>query len=409
MDEIISGGRRGGKMVHVATVHNTLRSFLLPFAKFFTAKGWQVDGIANGIDRCQRCKDTYHKTSEISWSRNPLAPSNFLKAAPRLRSLVEQGGYDIVHVHTPVAAFVARWALRKLRREGRVTVIYTAHGFHFHKLGSRAGNFGYRLLEKVAGRWTDYLVVINEEDRQAALHYKLVPPERLVLMPGIGVDTDALSPSDVSEEAVQKVRTELGLARDSVLFLMIAEFTPNKRHVDVLHAIARAKEIPFRVAFAGEGSTLEATKALASELGVADRVIFLGFRQDIPALIRAARATLIVSLREGLPRSTMESLSLEVPAIGTDIRGVRDLLSGECGILVPPKDPAALSEALCRLAQDVSLATAMGCRGREKMTGEYRLENVIRLHEDLYARALTERSMAKNRSCEEKTCVVAQH
>jgi glycosyltransferase involved in cell wall biosynthesis len=392
MEEDFSRRLESVRLVQVATVCSTLRSFLLPFAEHFKEKGWRVDGIANGIGKCDRCQEAYATKSEITWSRNPLAPSNFVRAARRLRSLVAEGGYDIVHVHTPVAAFVTRWALRKLRRQRRVTVIYTAHGFHFHNQGSRINNLACRLLEKVAGRWTDYLVVINEEDREAALRHKIVPPERLMLMPGIGVDTDTLSPERVSPETVQMLRSELGVTSDGVLFLMIAEFTPNKRHEDVLYALSRTKDLPVQVAFAGEGSTLEAMKLLAEELGVSDKVLFLGFRRDIPALIKAARATLIVSLREGLPRSTMESLSLEVPAIGTDIRGVRDLLSDGCGILVPPMDPAALAGALRCYALDRKVAAEAGRRGREKMVGEYRVDNIIRLHEDLYARALSTRS-----------------
>ena len=382
-------GREGSvKIVHVATVSATLRSFLLPFARFFTRKGWQVDGIAGGIAGCRSCEGAYHTRSEVPWRRNPVALANFVKAAPQVRSLVLKGGYDIVHVHTPVAAFVTRWALRKLRRQGRVIVIYTAHGFHFHKLGSRLANFGYLLLERIAARWTDYLIVINQEDCEAAKRYHLVPAEKLILMPGIGVDASALSAEGVRQDAVEKVRSELGLPADGVLFLMIAEFTLNKRHSDVLRAMALTRDVPFVVAFAGDGANLQAMKALAVELGVSERTFFLGFREDIPVLIRAARATLMVSLREGLPRSIMESLCLEVPAIGTDIRGVRDLLSDGCGILVPPKDPRALSDALRQLAEDSGLASAMGRRGREKMTGEYRLENIIDMHEKLYTNAL---------------------
>ena len=127
---------------------------------------------------------------------------------------------------------------------------------------------------------------------------------------------------------------------------------------------------------------------LAARLHILPYVRFLGFRRDIPALIRAATATVLTSSHEGVPRSLMESLSLEVPGIGVEIRGIRELLSDGCGVLTPPNDSVALSRALAQLASDREQAQAMGRRGRRKMKNTYDLRFVIRAHEQLYAEAL---------------------
>jgi glycosyltransferase involved in cell wall biosynthesis len=302
--------------------------------------------------------------------------------------VVAEEGYDLVHVHTPVAAFVTRVALRNLRRAGRPRVIYTAHGFHFYRGGPRPRCTLFRTLEKLAARWTDYLVVINREDEQAARG--LLPADRVQYMPGIGVDLERYCPNAVSDVDVARVRHAMGLGADDHLFLMVAEFTPGKRHRDAVAALALQRRANARLAFAGTGPLMEDTRRFACALGVSDRVHFLGFRPDISALMRASVALLLPSEREGLPRSVMESLSLGVPVIGTRIRGTADLLEGGCGLLVPVGDTAALADAMSTVLDHRAASRAMGRRGRQRMA-LHDVRKIIAMHEALYERALAGR------------------
>jgi glycosyltransferase involved in cell wall biosynthesis len=318
-----------------------------------------------------------------------------VRAARALRRLVAEQGYDLVHVHTPIAAFVTRLALRRSRRGGRPVVIYTAHGFHFHARGSALKNALYVAAERLAGRWTDYLVVINRDDEAAALRHALVPADRVRYMPGIGIATRAYAPGSVSAERAAAVRDALGMRASERLLLVVAEFNPGKRNRDVIDAFARLGRENVRLAFAGDGPLLAASKARASKLGVASRIHFLGFRSDVPVLIAAADAVLLLSEREGLPRSVMEALCCGKPVIGTDVRGVRDLLSDDCGILVPVGDIDAVVGAIKRVLDDAEGAAAMGQRARRKMTGYDEL-TVLRLHEQLYAEALTAKQASRD-------------
>lgn len=381
------------RILFVTTIPGTLRAFLLPFAQHFRAKGWQVDAMAEGISNCPKCLHSFDRVWEVEWSRNPLDPQNLIIAPPQIRLAIAQQDYDIVHVHTPVAAFVTRYALNNLRQQGRPKVIYTAHGFHFYRGGKPLKNLSFLALEKLAGRWTDYLVVINREDEEAAKRYGLVPAERVCYTPGIGVDTDYYSPDNVPEAEVVRVRQELGLSPETPLFLSIAEFNPGKRHQDVLKALARLGRSEVHLAFAGTGPLMEQMQLLASELGIQNQVHFLGYRQDIPALIRASTATLLASEREGLPRSVMESLCLEIPVIGTQTRGIRDLLEGDCGLIVKLGDVEELAEAMARILNRPEEAKMMGKRGRERMKG-YEVRQIIKLYDRLYDRALEEKNYA---------------
>lgn len=371
----------------VTTIPMTLAGFLLPFVQHFRAQGWRVDGMALEATNCAKCIESFDRVWDVQWSRNPLDLSNFWQAPATIRQVVDQGEYDIVHIHTPVAAFVTRYALKNWQGKKKPQIIYTAHGFHFHQGSNPVRNAIFIALEKLAGAWCDYLVTINREDEEAAKRYNLVPSDRIDYMPGIGVDSQYYHPNATTAVDIERVRQELGLTPETSLFLSIAELNPGKRHRDILHALAKLDRSDVCIAFAGDGPLLEDLKLLASQLRVIDRVRFLGFRSDIITLIRASNATILASEREGLPRSIMESLCLEVPVIGTKIRGVKDLLADRCGLLVEVGDTEGLAKAMAWILDNPQEARAMGIKGRKRMAS-YDIERIIELHEALYARSL---------------------
>ncbi|MBN1262126.1 MAG: glycosyltransferase [Anaerolineae bacterium] len=374
------------KLLMATTVATTLRAFLLPFARHFREQGWQVDALAQGVSTNTDCVANFDRVWEVTWSRDAFSARNFAPAR-QIQDLARQEGYQIVHVHTPVASFVTRFALRRLRRKMGIKVIYTAHGFHFYQGGATHRNLVFLALEKLAGRWTDYLVVLNSEDRLAAGKHRLVPENRICYMPGIGVDIAKYDPKLITQNDVEALRDELGLTPAGHILLMIAEFIPRKRHADVLRAFQLVNRPETHLALAGRGPDLATMKELAETLGIQTRVHFLGYRRDIPVLLRAADVTLLTSSQEGLPRSVMESLCLETPVIGTDIRGTRDLVGTECGLLVPVGDIEGLAKAMTWMLEHPEQAREMGRRGRERMAS-YDQERIVALHEKLYAHAL---------------------
>jgi hypothetical protein len=160
------------RLLMVTTVPATF-DFLAPFAAHFRRAGWTVDALSGAGDGFRE-RDRFDHAFAVEWSRNPLDPRNLGRAPARVREVVARGRYDLVHVHTPVAAFVTRFALR--RRTGRAPrVVYTAHGFRFHPGGRPWSNAAFLSLELLAARWTDYLVVMNAEDAAAARRWRLVP------------------------------------------------------------------------------------------------------------------------------------------------------------------------------------------------------------------------------------------
>jgi glycosyltransferase involved in cell wall biosynthesis len=364
------------KLLIVTTIPNTIRAFLIPYACYFRGLGWQVDAMARDITKFEELFVHFDRLTDANWSRNPLNRNNLFEAVASVRRAIEEEGYDIVHVHTPVAAFVTRYALRKIKLSGKPKVVYTAHGFHFCKGGGRTANLLYRALEKMAGRWTDKLIVINHEDFDAAKKYGIVPIENLAYMPGIGLDFSKYDPGAVSKADIQQIRDQLGLKSDETLFTLVAEFIPRKRHRDVVEAMSKLNNHKIHVAFAGTGPLSDNIKRLSDNLKVHHWIHFLGNIKDIRPLIAASRAVILPSAREGLARSLMEAACLGVPLIGSNARGVRGVVQPNRGLIYPTGDIFALRDAIQQMYEEPYPPV--------KPDPAWRIENLIRMHEELY-------------------------
>lgn len=375
------------KMLIVATIAGAIEDFILPFVYHYRRLGWQVDGIAVDITGNPACVAALNSVWDVPWSRNPLDPRNFINAVPRIQEIVIQGDYDLVHVHTPVAAFVTRYAIAQLKIKQKPQVIYTAHGFHFHQQGNPLTNLLFLNLERLAGRWTDYLITINREDEAAARKHHLLPDARIFYTPGIGLELDKYDPRQVNLEQTEAIRQELKLKPKDVLLLTVAEFTPNKRHRDQLLALKQLNRSEVHLALAGDGDTRPEIEQLAQKLDLQQQVHFLGFRYDIPALICSSKALLLTSGREGLPRSIMEAFCAATPVIGTKIRGIQDLLTDDCGLLVEVGNIEALSQAIAQIIDHPQQAAQMGANGRQKVV-TYDVHHIIEQYTQIYHQAL---------------------
>jgi glycosyltransferase involved in cell wall biosynthesis len=384
---LVPASGRPPRLLFLATVPVTLRSFLFPYARHFRSLGWRVDGAAAGASACERCREEFDHVYDIPWSRDPLRPSNLTHAPRVLRHIVASGEHDLVHVTTPVAAFVARYALRARRGSGGPRLIYTAQGFHFHRLNPAPLNLAFRTLERLAGRWTDQLVVVNREDHLAAKRHRLVPPDRLSYMPGIGIDLAHYGARAVSPDEVAAVRRELSASATDRIFLMVAELSRRKRPADAVLALQRLARSNVRLALAGDGPLQRELAERVERLGLGGRVLLLGRRPDVPRLMRASVATVLTSRQEGLPRVVKESMALGTPVIGTRIRGTEELLEDGCGLLFDVGDVEQLTQHMASVLDDPEAARTRAAKARDKIEA-YDEPILVRLHEELYARAL---------------------
>jgi glycosyltransferase involved in cell wall biosynthesis len=381
----------------VTTVPATLEAFLLPFADHFRARGWRIDALANEATRRGRLLPSFDTLYDIGWSRSPLAVGHHYDTWNRVRRIVVEGGYDIVHVHTPIAAFVTRFALRSMSPADRPAIIYTAHGFHFYRGQGRLGHAVFRTLERTAAPWTDHLVTINREDYEAALAFRGISSDRVRLIPGIGVDTEAYSRDRIAPADAARVREELDVAADAFMLTMVAEFSPVKRHAHMLEALARTTHPDSVLVLVGEGPLEQATREAAVRLGIADRIRWAGYRTDVPAVLAASDALALVSAREGLPRSVLEAMSMALPVIGTATRGITDAVDDSVGWIVPKDDVSALARTIDHAASSPAECHERGQAARDRAVEHFALPMVLGMYEDLYERASAGRARAGER------------
>jgi glycosyltransferase involved in cell wall biosynthesis len=384
---------RPPSLLIVTTVAHTIDHFLLPYADHFREQGWRVDAAANGALTDAALVGRFDHLYELPLSRSILDVGGLVRGM-RAMSTVLESAPDIVHVHTPIAAFITRAAVRRLPAERRPLVAYTAHGFHFHQGGSPLTNAVFLTAERIAGRWTDRLVVINDEDYEAAQRHRIVPFRKLVRMPGIGVDSARYARSAVPPAEIAAARAATGAGPDDPLYVAVGELSVRKRMADVISALARSRHQEAHLAIAGEGAERAHLEALIAELGLTGRVQLAGSLKDVRPLVSAGNALILASSREGLPRSIMEGSLLEQPVLASTARGNGELVSPETGILFETGDIAALAAAMDRIADDPAAAREMGRLGRERMIERYELSKLIARHEQMYAEMLGERPPA---------------
>ncbi len=358
-----------------------------------------MDAASSGAATDEGFRDTFDHQHELPLSRSLLDIRSLARGLRALEQLLCDTNPDIVHVHTPIASFLTRLAVRRMPPERRPAVVYTAHGFHFRKGGHSIVNALFRTAERVAGRWTDRLVVINDEDEAAARRHRIVPGRRLVRMPGIGIDTAWFAPSNVSPEAAAAARSALGVPADVPFFVFVGEFSANKRQANAISALAAMRHQDARLVLLGGGPLRARLEALAGRLGLGERVILAGVVDDVRPFLVSATALVLNSAREGLARSVMEALALEVPVAASNARGNAELV-GESGFILPIGDIDALASALDWLIDHPEERRVMGQQGRERMIERYDLQIVIALHDQLYREVLAERAMGSSASGE---------
>jgi glycosyltransferase involved in cell wall biosynthesis len=370
-----------GNVLFIATVYTHLANFHLPFMKMLQEWGYDVHAAASAAEgRKEEVAALGVTCWEVPFARSPYSPAN-IRAFWRLRALMKEQRFGLIHVHTPVAAFMGRYLCRTISRG---PVLYTVHGFHFYRGAPLINWLVYYAAERIAAPWTDGLIVMNGEDLASARKLGFVEGENLFCVHGVGVDL-ALYAGGEGEA----VRAEFGLEAGEVMVSCVAELTASKDHQFLLRAWQKLRERCssarlFLVGSGKLGSALQKKVAMEKIPGVH----FLGHRRDVPLILQETDIFVLVSEREGLPKSVMEAMAAGKPVVASNVRGNRDLVEHEkTGLLVERGDIGGLAAALERLIAGPELRDKMGRAGAARIKG-YGLEKVLEEMSVIYRRYL---------------------
>jgi len=375
------------RVLFIATVVKThIMPFHISCLEWFKKNNFEVHVAArNDYENEKECDIPFcDMFFDLPFERSPVKKSN-LFVYKKLKRIIDNNQYEIIHCHTPMGGVLGRLAARNARKKG-TKVIYTAHGFHFYKGAPKQNWLFYYNVEKFLSRFTDLLITINNEDFTIA---KLFKARDVALVPGIGVDLSRFCGLGMN---TRKIRDELRIADDSVVLLSAGELNKNKNQKTIFRSFAKANHHNLVLLLCGVGKLEKKLKSFAAKLGINDKVRFLGFRKDIPEICLSSDIFLFPSFREGLPVLVMEAMAAGLPIIASNIRGVTDLISNEVGgFLHDPVDYIGIAMSIDKLAEDFKLRQYMGQKNKEAVKN-YDKKIVMDLMEKKYLKVLAKSS-----------------
>lgn len=308
------------KVLFTATVDSHILQFHIPYLKMFKEKGYEVHVATNGTEEIPYC-DIKHL---ISFERSPIKINN-LKAIKDLKKIIDKENFDIIHCHTPMGSVVTRIAAKKARKRG-TRAIYTAHGFHFFKGAPILNWIIFYPIEKYLSKYTDCLITINQEDYELAK--RKFKAKQVELVHGVGVDENKFN-FEMTPQEKHELRESLGLKDDDFVIIYVAELSKRKNQGMLIKAVKELIDegkTNLKVLLPGTDSMNGYYQKMSKDLGIEENIKFLGYRKDIPKLLKISDLYVSTAKQEGLPVNIMEAMFCELPIVATDCRGNSDLV-----------------------------------------------------------------------------------
>ncbi len=267
----------------------------------------------------------------------------------------------VIHTHDHRSLFYAVPAAR-LTRVFRV--VHTCHGRDVRATPRQVAT------ARQLSRLVDWYVCVSQEVKAQCREQGITGPRVCTILNGIDLDRFPYNGPCPHGPVVT-----------------VARLSPEKDVANLVRAtaIAAREGDDLRVEVAGGGSCLEDLKGLAAELGVAERVNFLGEVRDVPALLGRARMFVLPSRSEGVPLTVLEAMAGGLPVVATRVGGLPEVVDdGVTGLLVPPADPAALAGAMVRIWNDPDQGNRMGRAGRQRTEERFDIRRMVAEYEALY-------------------------
>lgn len=299
----------------------------------------------------------------------------------RLAAFMRRQRPDIVNPHLFRSTAIAAPLARAVGIRG---VVETYHGREAWRQGPLRGRF---LVDRLVTRLVTRVIAVSRGAADFLVHGKGYPAWKIVVIPN-GRDLTRFAPG-LHRETVRK---ELGIDRGAPLVCVVGRLETQKGHVYLLDAwpdVVRTHP-DARLLVVGDGSLREALVEQSRRRGVADSVIFTGFRADVPRILDAIDVLALPSLHEGMPLTVIEAAAAGRPVVATAVDGTPEVVrNGETGYLVPPAEPRALARALLAMLGDPGAAVLMGNEAhrwaRERFDVNEHVEATARVYREVAA------------------------
>jgi glycosyltransferase involved in cell wall biosynthesis len=324
-------------------------------------------------------------TLVASMRRDPGAGD--VRALLELVRIARRDRPDLVHTHAAKGGTLGRVAVMLAFPRKRPKVVHTFHGHSLTGYFSSRTARMYTRIERFLARRTDVLIAVSDEVRDDLVGLGVAPLEQFEVV-RLGLDLSAFA--DDSDRAARRaaLREQWGVGAGEQVVTLVARLVPIKRVDRFLETAALLRErAGVRFVIVGDGELRDELQASEPARALGDRLVWAGFRRDVPDVCFASDVVVLTSDNEGTPVSLIEAQAAATPVVSTNVGGVRSVvLDGETGLLAD--DPPALSAAVASLLDDPSRAAAMATRGREHVLSTFGVERLVDDLDRLYRRLL---------------------
>lgn len=366
------------KLLLVANVSREhIRKFHIPLIKLLKYKGWTVDVACRLDEPVPECDHAY----DLPCDRNPFN-GGITRSVDRLKDVLNENAYDIVLCNTVVGSIVARLAAASFRKQG-LKVIYLNHGLHFFPGASVVRwAMGYP-MEKLMASKTDVMITINDTDCTTAKRYLNIPV--IEKCHGLGVELKRFQETTLTPNERAEVRASMGIAPTDFVMMYVAEINDNKNQImlvemleQVRHAIPNAK-----LMLVGPEHDSGALRKYVGTKNLQNEVLLLGWRKDVPKLLRLSDIYVASSKSEGMGLNLIEAMACDLPVVATRNRGHAEIIrDGVNGFLVGTNDCEEMTAQVLRIHSCPELRKAVTAQAQQdivKFGTEAAIEELVEM------------------------------
>ncbi len=385
-------GRESTRPIRVGVlcaVSASLDKLLLTQMEGMVHAGYEVYGISSDGPEFAKIRSRGIRVVPVEILRR-IHPAHDYRVVGTLVELFRKLRLDILHTHTPKAAFLGQIAARLA---GVPIRINTVHGLYYHAFDRGVRRSLYRALEVQTCRIATHVLSQSQEDAKALVE-EVGFPWRKVEWLGNGIDLTRFDPERFDSQQRGQIRKQLGVPEDVPVVGIIARMVEEKGLLDLFAAVAKLRQrFPnvwlVHVGFCDFSRSGGLNPEDAKEHGIHDQAVFCGQRNDVERILATMDVYCLPSYREGYPRSVLEANAMGLPAVVTDIRGCREaVIDGYNGLLVPARKPDLLSQAMGKILEKDDFRATLALNARRRAVESFDEQRVVRKVLDVYEREL---------------------
>ena len=297
----------------------------------------------------------------------------------KIRKIIKSNNYDIVHCHSTKAGFVGRLAGFL---SGHPNIVYSPHGFMFCDTRIKFKRLLYLNLEKYLGYLTNKVIAVSGSERDLALHHQIVPSKKIITM------YNSIDPSDYEDfKYVNKVQEKLKDKSKQVILGTVGRLYYQKDPITLINSfkVINDRYPNTKLVIVGDGPLEKECIQLIKQLNLSNQIELAGFQKDSKTYYQMFDIFMLSSHYEGLPYSLLEAMMMGIPAVGTDVVGIKDLiLHGKTGYLVKEGDHKELADAVIKMLKNPDLLSLFSLNAKNRAKVEFNFVEGIKGYQDFY-------------------------